>query len=136
MKNLFIIAFLFIGFTSFAQEDVKVKGNTITIRETAPIWPGCEKTKDSKTCFNQNLMQHVKENYKYPRNKDGKFIRGKATITMLINKEGKVEVQSVKGPQPKVNEAARAMIMKLPTMIPGRRGADKTSIKYTIPLNL
>lgn len=75
MKKLFIIAMMFIGFTSFAQDDVSVKGNKVSMKETAPVWSGCEDVGDKKACFNKMLMQHIRENIKYSKNDKGEYKR-------------------------------------------------------------
>lgn len=134
MKKIFIMLFLFCGLSCFAQEDAKVEGNTVTVKESAPVWPGCEESASQKDCFNKMLMQHVKETYKYPKNEKGEYIRGKATVSLEINEEGKVVVKSVEGKYPAINKEARRMVEAMPTMIPGRRGGKPASIKYTIPL--
>ncbi|MUP42014.1 energy transducer TonB [Gramella aestuarii] len=122
------------GFCGFAQDDVEVKGNTVTMRETAPIWPGCESADDKKECWNKNFMDHVKQNYKYPKNEKGEYIRGKATVSMEITEKGNVVVTKVEGDNPKVNAAAKKMIMSIPKMTPGKLAGKPRAIKYTIPL--
>lgn len=134
MKKFLIIALMLTGITGFAQEDVEVKGNTITVKETAPVWPGCEDSDDKKTCFNKMLMQHIKEKYKYPKNEKGEYIRGKATVSLEINEKGVAVIKKIEGKNPKINSATKAMIEAMPTMTPGKRGGTPTSIKYTIPL--
>ncbi|WP_373055579.1 energy transducer TonB [Zunongwangia sp. H14] len=136
MKKLFIIFLLFSVSLTFAQQGVKVSGNKVTVKESAPVWPGCESSEDTKACFNTKLMQHIKENYKYPRNNEGDFIRGKAIIKLEINESGEAVIKSVEGENPQVNQAAEAMIKKIPKMKPGTRGGKPTSINYTIPLTL
>ncbi|MDT0648933.1 energy transducer TonB [Autumnicola edwardsiae] len=136
MKKILVVLLLFTGAIGLAQEGVKVKGNTITVKESAPVWPGCESSDDKKQCFNQQLMQHIKENYKYPRNEAGDFLRGKTTVALAIDEKGSVVVRSVKGENAKINEAAETMIRKIPKMQPGMKGGKPTSIKYTIPLTL
>ncbi|MDT0689189.1 energy transducer TonB [Salegentibacter sp. F188] len=136
MKKILVVLLLFTGSISLAQEGVKVDGSKVTVKETAPVWPGCENSEDQKQCFNQKLMQHIKENYKYPRNEAGDFLRGKATIALAINEKGSVVVRSVKGENSQINAAAETMIKKIPKMKPGMRGGKPTSIKYTIPLTL
>jgi periplasmic protein TonB len=81
------------------------------------------------------LMQHVRKNYKYPKNAKGEYIRGKATISMEVNKEGKVVVNKVEGKFPEINKEAKRMIEAIPTMTPGKLGGKPKAIKYTIPLN-
>ena len=134
MKKFLILALMLTGITGFSQEDVEVKGNTITVKETAPVWPGCEDSDDKKSCFNSMLMKHIKENYKYPKNDKGEYIRGKATISMEVTEKGNVVVTKVEGDNPKVNAAAKKMIMEIPRMTPGHAAGKPRSIKYTIPL--
>jgi len=128
--------FFLTGSFAFAQDDVNVEGNTVTVREKAPVWPGCESSEDLKNCFNQKLMEHVKNNYKYPRNDKGEFIRGKVVVKMHVDEEGKTVVNSVKGDQKPVIAAVENMLKKIPEMKPGTRGGKPTKISYTLPLNL
>lgn len=134
MKKFLIIALMLTGITGFAQEDVEVKGNTVTIKETAPVWPGCEDSDDKKACFNKMLMKHIKETYKYPKNEKGEYIRGKATVSLEVTEKGNVVVTKVEGENPKINAAAKKMIMAIPQMTPGHAGGKPRAIKYTIPL--
>ena len=135
MKKLLIITLMLIGFTSFAQDDVDVKGNKVTMRETAPVWNGCEDSADKKACFNKMLMQHIKENIKYSKNDKGEYIRGKAIVSMEVNKEGNVKVNSVESKYPELKKEARRLMESIPTMTPGKLGGKPKAIKYTIPLN-
>lgn len=136
MRTLFVIAFLFISSLGFSQEGVEVKGNKVTIKESAPVWPGCEDSKSQKECFNKKLMTHIKENYKYPRTESGEFIRGKSTAAFEVNEKGEIEILSIEGKNDAINKAVREMLLKAPKMHPGSRGGKPVSIKYTVPLNL
>lgn len=135
MKNLFLVVFLFVGSLGFAQE-TEAEGNKVTSKQSAPVWPGCEDSEDKKACFNQKLMEHVQNNYEYPKNDDGDYLRGKVTIKLEINEEGEAVVKSVEGAEPKVNEAATAMVEKMPTMEPGTLDGKPKTTSYTIPLTL
>ncbi|AVR45456.1 energy transducer TonB [Christiangramia fulva] len=135
MKKLFLIFFVFIGIQAFAQEGVKVEGNTITIKETTPVWPGCENNSDKDECFNKMFMQHLKKTYKYPKNDKGEYIRGKATVSLEINEKGKAVVKSIEGKHPEINAEVKKMVEAMPIMKPGMRGGKPVAIKYTIPLN-
>jgi len=136
MKKIMLCFFLLTGTLTFAQDDVEVKGNTVTVREKAPVWPGCESSSNQRNCFDQKLMEHVKNNYKYPRNDKGEFIRGKVVVKMHIDEEGKTVVTSVKGDQKPVIAAVENMLKKMPEMKPGTLGGKPTKISYTLPLNL
>ena len=134
MKKLFLAFFLISSAAAFAQEGVTVKGNTVSSREIAPVWPGCDGTeKEKDQCFTQKLTQHLKENYKFPKDAKGNFIRGKAIVSFNINKEGKVEVLSIEGPQKELNDEAKRIILLIPQMKPGERAGKPVAIKYKVP---
>ena len=135
MKRLLMIAFLLTGMSGFAQEDVDVEGNTVTMRETAPVWKGCEESGDKKACFNKMLMKHIKENIKYSKNTKGEYIRGKATVSMKVNEEGKVVVNSVESKYPELKKEAKRLMESIPPMTPGKLAGKPKAIKYTIPIN-
>lgn len=133
MKALLLTFFLFLGGIGFAQEDVKVTANTVTIKQTAPVWPGCEDAADQKTCFKQNLTKHLKENYKFPKDAQGNIIRGKAVVSFNVNEEGKVEILDVEGPEEKLNAEAERIILAIPRMKPGERAGKPVATKYKVP---
>lgn len=133
MKKILLIIFLFAGFSSFAQNEVK--GNKVTMKETAPVWKGCEDSADTGACFNKMLMKHIKENIKYSKNDKGEYIRGKATVSIKVDEEGKVVVNSVEGKSPVLNKEAKRLMESIPPMTPGMLGGKPRAIKYTIPIN-
>lgn len=124
MKNLFFVAcFLFSGM-AFSQA-----------QQTSPIWPGCENAEDASACFNQKLSEHVQKNYEYPM-EGNEYVRGKVKISFDIDENGEVVVNSVEGSEPKVNEAARVMIMKIPKMQPGTLQGEPDARTFTVAYNL
>jgi len=134
MKKLLIVALMLTGLTSFAQDDVSVKGNKISMKETAPVWNGCENADNQKDCFNSMLMKHIKENIKYSKDAKGEWIRGKAIVKMEVNEEGKVVVNSVESKYPELKKEAKRLMEAIPTMKPGKMAGKPKAIKYTIPL--
>ena len=120
MKKVLLITCFIIGGFANAQA-----------QQTSPVWPGCEDTEDVKACFNQKLAQHVRENYEYPQTEDGEYVRGKVKISFTITEEGKAVVESVEGPKPKVNQAAKEMIEKIPDMEPGTLQGEVDSRTFT-----
>tara|TARA_B100000929_G_C15509541_1_gene419855 strand:- start:1501 stop:1911 length:411 start_codon:yes stop_codon:yes gene_type:complete len=134
MKKLLIVGLLLFSFTSFAQDDVSVKGNKVSMKGTAPVWIGCEDAEDTKTCFNNMLMKHIKENIKYSKNAKGEWIRGKAVVKMEVNEEGNVVVNSVESKHPELKAEAKRLMESIPEMTPGKLAGKPKAIKYTIPL--
>ena len=135
MKKILFLFILFISFSGFAQDDYDMKGNTVTVREKAPVWPGCERAADKDKCFNEKLIAFVKTNYHYPKNDKGEFIRGKAIISLEVDKDGKVIVHSVEGEHPEINKEAKRMVESMPEMIPGSRSGKPVPIKMKFPMN-
>lgn len=137
MKKLILISTIFF-FTSlsYAQEGVKVEGNSVSSREIAPVWPGCDGSElPSKDCFNKKLNLHIKEHFKYPRDTKGGFIRGKSTISFCIDEKGKVDDISAVGPEKAVNEEAVRIVKLFPKMKPGHAGGKPKKIQYKMAFN-
>ena len=124
MRKFVVIACFLLGGIGFANA-----------QQTSPVWSGCEGKEDVKSCFNQKLSQHVKENYEYPKNDAGEYVRGKVTISFVIDENGEVEVNSVKGPKPALNEAAREMILEIPKMKPGTLNGEPDARNFTVSYN-
>lgn len=137
MKNLLIalVCSLF-TFNSFAQEGVNVKGNSVSSKEIAPVWPGCEKSKEaSKDCFNKQLNLHVKENFKYPKDSNGNLVRGKTVLSFRVDEKGEVKDIKAEGEHKALNEEAIRITKIFPKMKPGIRGGKTVSINYKMPFN-
>ena len=134
MKYFLLLSFFMFCATGFAQEGVKINSNTLTTRQIAPVWPGCEGTEaEKKSCYNQKLVQHLKENYKFPRDAQGNLIRGKAIVSFNVNEEGKVDILSVEGPKKELNAEAKRIILAIPKMKPGERAGKPVAVKYKVP---
>ncbi|MAG86989.1 energy transducer TonB [Zunongwangia profunda] len=137
MKNLLFTICLLVSFISCGQEHVKTEGNTVTVSEIAPVWPGCESpTNDQDNCFRKKFLELVKTTYKYPRKENGDFIRGKATIKMHIDEKGVAQIDKIETKEPEIKVALEKMLKELPKMTPGKRAGKSISIKYTIPVKL
>lgn len=139
MKKLLILAMILISSTSvFSQEEWgNVKENTLTLKEVAPIWPGCEKVpaKEIDDCFNKNLAAHISKNFKYPADAYKKNEQGKVIVEFVINEKGAVEIKKVTGGTKSLQEEAKRNILSIPKMQkPGMMGGKPKSIQYTVPL--
>ena len=120
MKNLFFIACFLISGIGVAQE-----------QQTSPVWPGCEDSEDISKCFNEKLSEHVRKNYEYPMNDNNEYVRGQVKISFIVDEKGKVEVESIEGPKPEVNQAAKEMIEKIPDMEPGTLQGEPDARTFT-----
>lgn len=124
MKKVLLLTCIFFGAVA-----------SMKAQQTSPIWPGCENAEDISACFSQKLGEHVKENYEYPMNGNNEYVRGKVTISFAVTEQGEVEVQSVEGEEPLVNEAAREMFAKIPKMQPGTLNGEPATRSFTVAYN-
>lgn len=99
-------------------------------QQTSPVWPGCEDAEDVKECFDEKLAAHVRENYEYPM-EGNEYVRGTVTVSFDINEKGEVVIKSVEGDEPKVNQAARELLEKIPDMKPGTLNGEPDSRNFT-----
>lgn len=137
MKNLLILPIILLfTITVSAQEWGTVKGNTVTMKEIGPVWPGCEKgtAAQRENCFDQKLYAHISKNFRYPAEAYKKNDQGKVTVNFIINEKGMVEVTSVSGGSKALQEEAKRNIMSMPKMAkPGMLAGKPRAIKFTVP---
>lgn len=137
MKNLLITVCILFSTTIFAQQEWgDVQKNKVTLKEIAPIWPGCTGTVAQRdNCFNQKLAVHISKNFKYPPEAYKKNEQGKVIVEFIINEQGLVEVKNVSGGSKSLQEEAKRNILTIPKMAkPGMLGGKPRAIKYTVPI--
>jgi len=133
--TIFILCFL-ASFSLFAQEEWgDVNKNTVTMKEIAPVWPGCETKKGNQksACFDDSLIKHIIKNFNYPMAEYKNNVQGKVIVEFFINQDGMVEVQKVSGATKALQDEAKRNILAIPKMTPGMMGGKFRAIKYTIP---
>ena len=138
MKNSLIILCLFLSATTFAQQEWgDVNKNTVTLKEIAPIWKGCEagSATTREACFDKKLTEHIIKNFKYPATEYKNNVQGRVVVDFIINTEGVVEVQGVTGGNKGLQDEAKRNISAIPKMKPGMLGGKPRAIKYTVPFN-
>jgi protein TonB len=131
-KILLVFAFLFATSIGFAQN---VSGNTVSSKEVAPVWPGCEDARSSSNCFNQMLAKHIQKNFTFPKDYTAADKGSKVLVSFVVNEKGMVEISKVKGGRESLQEEAKRNIMAIPKMKPGSLNGKPRSIKYTVPFN-
>lgn len=138
MKNcLLIITFALFTSFSYAQEGVRVQKNSVSTKEIAPVWPGCETSKEtSKNCFNTQLNNLLKKNFKYPKDANGNIVRGRTVLSFTVDENGKVKDIKATGDHKALNEEAMRIVSLFPKMKPGIRGGKAIPVSYKMPFNL
>jgi protein TonB len=136
MKKTIFILSLLISTTLFAQEEWgDVEKNVLTMKELAPIWPGCSGNADQRNaCFKQKLAQHIAKNFKYPAAEYKNNVEGKVVVNFIINEQGLPEIKKVTGGTTALQNEAKRNIMAIPKMTkPGMMGGKPRAINYTVP---
>jgi TonB family protein len=152
MKKLFIFCFTLLFVTAFSQNEAEnIKEITVTsndsvnknienipfaVIEQIPIFPECEKTERSEqlSCFNTKISEHIVKHFRYPKYALNNNIQGRVLVQFIINKEGKVEKITTRGPHPLLEEEAFRIISRLPKMKPGMQKGKPVKVKYAIPI--
>ncbi|MDC8003338.1 energy transducer TonB [Aureisphaera galaxeae] len=137
MKKLLFIACLFVSTIGVSQEWGSVNRNTVTMKEVAPVWPGCESKKGAgiNACFKQKLANHIAKNFKYPGEAYKQNQQGRVIVEFYITEQGTVDIKKVTGGTLLLQEEARRNINLIPKMSKSGRLAGKPrAIKYTVPI--
>lgn len=137
MKYVLFALCLLFSTTIFAQREWgDVQKNKITLKEIAPVWPGCTGTAAERdNCFNNKLATHIAKNFKYPPQAYKNNDEGKVIVDFIINEQGVVEIKSISGGTKDLQEEARRNIMAIPKMEkPGMMGGKPRAIKFTVPI--
>ena len=137
MKNVLIIACLLVSTLGFSQEWGTVNKNPVSMKEIAPVWPGCSSKKGAaiNACFKQKLAQHIGKNFKYPAEAYKKNDQGRVVVTFYVNEQGKIDIKSVTGGSTVLQKEAKRNIGLIPKMTkPGMLAGKPRAIKYIVPI--
>ncbi len=138
MKKIVILLIVLISIPAMAQEEWgDVEKNNVTMKEIAPVWPGCESNNVTQTdaCFDQKLAQHVAKNFKYPANAWKNNIQERIVVTFIVNTKGEVEIKDVEGKNQELKDEAKRNILAIPKMKPGMLAGKPKAIQYKVPFN-
>lgn len=106
------------------------------IIEDVPVFPGCEKVaKDKrKECLQDKIQQHIRKNFTYPESAMDAGIQGRVIVSFIIDKEGKVSVAHLRGPDKALEKEAERIMSRLPQMTPGKQRGKPVRMTMSIPI--
>lgn len=104
--------------------------------ENVPIFPGCEKLSREKqrTCLQGKLMEHIRQHFTYPEAARIANVQGRVIVTFVIDKEGILKVEHVRGPDRSLEEEAVRIISLVPKMTPGKQRGKPVPMRMSVPL--
>lgn len=107
------------------------------IIENVPIFPGCEKLpmNERRQCFNEKIQEHIFKNFNYPRKAVKNNIQGTVIVKFIIEKDGAISIDKIKGPDPILEKEAERIILLLPKMTPGYFKENPVRVTMSISIN-
>jgi len=106
--------------------------------EKLPAFKKCESvTGKDLGCFNQQLIQHISDNFAYPQKAVDHNISGAVYVKFVIDKNGKVTNIQTRGPQNGVilEIAAKKLVEKLGSFKPAMKDGQPVNVSYSFPVN-
>ena len=107
--------------------------------EDKPIFPGCERVKDKKKrdlCFQQKIIEHINNVYKYPPIAKDMGIQGKVYVSFVIDKSGRVKgVKVVRSVDKHLDEEAARIVGTFPKFTPAKQRGRAVQVAYTVPIS-
>ena len=104
--------------------------------EDVPIFPGCERVKKSerRDCFQEKMNKHIRKNFRYPEIAQEMGIQGRVYVNFIIAKDGQITNIRMRGPDKNLENEAKRIISKLPSMTPGKQRGRPVRVPFSIPI--
>ncbi len=146
MKKIFGYLFCLSFILSSCQSDSTNSENTATSEadeavytkvDVMPRFSGCEDlAKDKRTaCASSKMFGYLRENIKYPEVAKSEGIEGRAVVSFVVDKSGKIrDVEVVQDPGNGMGEEAQRIVQSFPDWVPGLLKGEKVNVKYLIPV--
>jgi bla regulator protein BlaR1 len=115
-----------------AIDDEVVEFNSI---EIPPTFPGCENTLDKVKCFQDNLHQHIKNHFTYPKEAQDSNIQGKVFVKFIVEKNGAISIVNMKGPNPILEKEVKRILEQIPKLKPGIERGKPVRMSMSIPID-
>jgi len=109
------------------------------IIEYAPIFPGCEGSKEEmKACFAKSVTKLIQRKFNASLAEELALAPGKKRIAVqfTVNKEGKIADILVRAPHKSLENEARRVVNLLPDMTPGKQRGRAVGVTFTLPITL
>lgn len=134
--KILLLLFCFNLVSAQTNESDNEENVPFQIIEDVPIFPGCEEIPMNvrKNCFQEKLQEHIKINFRYPKEAIKNKIQGRVFISFVIEKDGSVTISNIRGPHPILEEEAKRIFSLLPKMIPGHQKGRPIRMTMSIPL--
>lgn len=103
--------------------------------DKVPVFPGCENSEDPRICFVGKIQEHIRKYFIYPEEAQLNNIQGRVFVQFTVSYDGSISFIRTRGPEKVLEDAARAIIEKLPKMIPGEHNGKQVDVPFSIPIS-
>ncbi|KOS07738.1 hypothetical protein AM493_18055 [Flavobacterium akiainvivens] len=98
-----------------------------------PEYPGCEGISDANNmCISQKLKELYAAKFSIPRSAKSGQVR--MMLTFVINEEGEVYIDEIKGGSDDFQKEARRIFRKIPNIKPGSISGIPIKVSFTLPI--
>jgi len=115
------------------SQEIKIDVPFAVVDEV-PVFPGCEDDADKRGCFYENMRQHIRKNFSYPKAAQTKGLQGRVSIMFTMDTGGNITNIRKRGPHKLLEAEAERIILKLPKMKPGVHKGEKVNVPFSIPI--
>jgi TonB family protein len=102
--------------------------------EEVPIFPGCENASDKKECFQEKMREHIRKNFKYPKEAQELGAQGRVSLVFTISTDGSIKNIRKRGPHELLENEAVRIIERLPKMQAGKQRGEMVDVPFSIPI--
>ena len=99
-----------------------------------PVFPGCEKKKNKKKCFQEKMLRHISKNFQYPKIAIKERIQGRVYVQFIIDTDSSVTRIRARGPHKILEMEAYRIITKLPKITPGKIKGRPVRVPFVVPI--
>lgn len=103
--------------------------------EEVPVFPGCENSEDSRSCFLEKIQKHIRKHFNYPQEAQNLGIEGQVAVLFTIDEKGQITNIQKRGPHPLLENEVERIIKRLPKMEPGTHNGELVKVPFSIPVN-
>ncbi len=115
-----------------------------------PLFAWCDENaskEEQMECFQKGVLNHVKENFKYPKSAKNLKAEGRILTRFVIGKDGKIRDAQVLRGLPtdteddaknaagqEANEEAINLVNTLPNLTPARKNGQEIAVSFVLPI--
>ena len=131
MKKL-ILLLLLIPLFGLSQD---IKENfPFALVDLVPVYPGCEDTTNTRVCFQEEILKHIAQHFRYPMLAKKRKIQGRVFVQFTVGEGGYIDNIRTRGPHVILEEEAKRIISLLPRFKPGSQDGKPVRVPFSIPI--